>query len=816
MVLDKKKKTLCWLMLSTSIATFSANSLYAQDLVPGPGEQAEFDEDENDPIFYVPQAQMNAGVFTDAYLSNGDGGYIRFDVTDGTNIYSGPNGTGMLLDTLGVITTGTTTVASGTTVTTATTATGSDTVLNTTNATFNEPLAVANGATANLTGGTFKKAVTLTGASTANVSGGTFEEAVSLSGTSTAKVTGTTTFSKLVTAGTGTTLVLGDNNNTVSDITFTEGLDLPGTTLDLKPGTKITIPAGKKLKISASGTVTLTGSNGNEQDITGAIEAKASSITFNNTKLAGGVELDPSLLTYTGSNTINGTLTLGATNGVNGAVANDSNNVILFEPGSSLTVTNKVILHNENALIVGYYPSRITPQGATTLLTATDGIKNGTDTDNKTFNYLFTLALNDNNTSTGILQPIDATVTNNDSTYKFNIVQTATGVSLSIDQNVEATAGSDMSAVITQLLNGNATFNAFVQYDASSAGYTARAANVVNALVGSFEAAKNGSPTKAPTDSVVNEFRFKPVQLGRNQNTLSRTENILKAIADNGPVSVKTDQGRVWISPFTNLSNSTGETAGRDWILGSLMGAEYRDLKMGYTIGVMGGANFGHSREKEIKENGASFTGVNGGLYASYGAWEGGRVDGMYLRSVNYLTESRMTDIGRIARNQHKLTVDMIDLQTSHVFKLPDDQWSLRFNAGHTYTHDNTGGYTETGAAHRNKRISSHTGRTYEAYGGVGLRWSCRGKEWRTRITGLYEYGQEYKKKASTVKTSHGSALNVHTFYKAKPTKEKTHYTTLYTTINNTDGWKFYLGYTGTFTKDSIGTGITLKGEYRF
>ena len=186
------------------------------------------------------------------------------------------------------------------------------------------------------------------------------------------------------------------------------------------------------------------------------------------------------------------------------------------------------------------------------------------------------------------------------------------------------------------------------------------------------------------------------------------------------------------------------------------------------------------------------------------------------MRSLNFLTESRKTDIGLIARNEHKLTVDMNDLQTSHVFKMPGDQWSVRLNIGHTYTHNETNGYTETGAAHRNKRFSSSRGRTYESFSGVGVRWNYRGEECRTRITGLYEYGKEYIKHGSTVKTSHGSALNVHTFATNKPTKDKTHYTTLYTTVNNKNGWKFYLGYTGTFTKNKVDTGITLKGEYRF
>jgi hypothetical protein len=817
---DKKKKTLSWLLLSTSITAFSIGSIYAQDLVPGPGEQ-----EEDGPIFYVPQSQMTTGPITDAYAWNGTS-YTQYFVSNNTNIYSA----GQLIETLDAITTGSNTL-NDKTITTSTTVSGSSGNLTARNSTFNNTVTIADGAKATLTEGTFQKKVTVSGSSTATVSGGTFNDVVALSGTATAKVTGTTTFAKKVTAASGTTLVLGDNNSTETVITFKEGLDLPGTTLDLKSSTKITIPAGHKLKISANGTVTVTGSNGSVTNITGDLVSKASSLTFSKTTIAGDVALDPSLFTVSGANTITqngvdggglvvgGTLTLGSTSGVNNAIVDDSNNVILFNPGGSLTVTDKVILHNENALIVGYYPSRITPQGATTLLTTTNGMVDGANNaNNKTFNYVFTLALKDNNDSTGILQPIDATVTNNDSTYKFNIAQTATGVTLSIDKDVEATAGSDMSAIITQLLNDNNAFKNFVKYDASSSGYSARASNVTNALIGAFEGAKNGSPNKTSAADSVNtdEFRFKPVQLGRNQNTLSRTENILKAIADNGPINLKTDEGRVWIAPFTNLNNSTGESAGRDWMLGSLIGAEYRDLTRNYTIGIMGGANFGHSRDKGVKENGSSFTGVNGGCYGSYGAWKGGRFDAMYLRSVNFLTESRLTDIGRIARNQHKLTVDIVDLQTSHVFKFPDN-WSLRFNLGHTYTHDNTDGYTETGAAHRNKRISSHTGRTYEAYTGVGLRWDLRGKEWRTRITGVYEYGQEYKKKGSAIKISHGSALNVHTFQKDAPAKNKTHYTTLYATVNNTEiGWKFYLGYNGTFTKNSIGTGLTFKTEYRF
>ncbi|MDP2193190.1 MAG: autotransporter outer membrane beta-barrel domain-containing protein [Alphaproteobacteria bacterium] len=315
---------------------------------------------------------------------------------------------------------------------------------------------------------------------------------------------------------------------------------------------------------------------------------------------------------------------------------------------------------------------------------------------------------------------------------------------------------------------------------------------------------------------VQSEFRFRPASFARNQGAISRTESIFKALAENGPVSVSSDQYRVWISPFTHHSNSTGEMAGREWLMGSLVGVEYRDLKNKYTIGLLGGGNFGHAREKGRSENGANFTGIDMGAYASYGAWEGGRIDATYVRSINDITQSRMTDINRIAKNNHKMTIDMIDAQTSHVFKLPGDQWSVRLNAGHFYTHEDSDGYTETGALHRNRRISATKGRTYEVYGGLGLRWNCRGEVWRTRVTAVYEYGKEYKKTRSTVRRSHGSSFNIHTFQRPDVTKARTHYASLYTTVNDKSGWKFFLGYNGAFTKNSVDTGFSVKVEKRF
>ena len=780
MKLFDKNKKLYMLMLSTSVLSMSSTQpIYggpafnsSAPLVAGP---TELDDGDNGPIFYVPQSQLNNGNITVAYNNSYGTGPVYY-VSSG-HIYTDANHTTSAGDDFGTMLTG----------------------LNPT-----------------LTSTTANRATTILGGTTATASAGRIAQPVNVFADGKLEIKDSThTFDKKVKVE-GGVLTIGDGTNE-STVTFSEGLDLNGSISLIKKNTTITIPAPNKLTIS-NGKFSIEGTNG-KKSFEGSIEGKRALANFINTTLHGQFEIDPSLFRVSGANSINtiggnvntGILTLGS--GPSGNPANDSHNVMLFDPNSSLSVTTKVTLHNRNALIVGYKPSGITPQGFTDLLTT--ALMEAGSNNTGAFDDVFTLALNDDGTSTGILQPIDATVTNNDSTYKFNIIQSTTGVKLSIDENAEPKVGTDVSAIIQQYIANNPIFGTVIGYDASSAGYSARATNIVNALIGSFEASKN-SIGEAPTDQILAAFKFKPAQLARNQSTVSRAESILKAIADKGPVDLSSDQYRIWVSPFTNMNNTKGKNAGRDWILGSLVGVEYRDLKSKYAIGLIGGANFGHTRQKAIKENGSGFTGINMGLYGSYGAWEGGRVDLMYMRSLNFLTGSRMTDIGRIARNTHKLEINMLDVQTSHLIKIPGNEWSVRFNIGHTYTHDKSDGYTETGAAHRNKRIGVKKGRSYEAFGGIGVRWNYRGEEWRTRITGLYEYGHEYKKHSSIVKTSHGTAFNVHTFAREKANKDRTHYATLYTTINNKTGWKFYLGYNGTFTQKSVGTGLTLKAEYRF
>lgn len=346
----------------------------------------------------------------------------------------------------------------------------------------------------------------------------------------------------------------------------------------------------------------------------------------------------------------------------------------------------------------------------------------------------------------------------------------------------------------------------------------------VNSMLATIASA---SAANAATDVAQNTFKSAKAHLNRpsslikllssskKQDNVTKAQSIFKAISDTGPMDISNDRYRLWVAPFSDHVNSTGSSASREWTLGVLSGFQYDSLENSYTIGGIVGFHFGHQRSKFIKENGTNLTGTSVGMYGSYGAWKGGRIDAVVMHLRNKLSSSRLTIQG-LAKSEKDLNINVVNLQTSHVFKLPDDQWSVRFSIGNAYVEDKTSAYTERGAGNQNMRHSGASSKSSEVIGGVGLRWNLQGETWRNRITGLYELGKEYSKTGSTSRVSFGNNFSNSITSRNTEKAQTTQYLSLYTTVNNKTGLKFYLGYAGTFAKNSIGTAFTAKAEYRF
>jgi hypothetical protein len=168
-----------------------------------------------------------------------------------------------------------------------------------------------------------------------------------------------------------------------------------------------------------------------------------------------------------------------------------------------------------------------------------------------------------------------------------------------------------------------------------------------------------------------------------------------------------------------------------------------------------------------------------------------------------------------MAYGKNRIYSDVIDLQTSHVHKF-DDTWSIRPDLGHTYIASRSSAYSETGSAVVKNQVHTLRMGSYELYGGLGLRWNHRGETLRTRVTGVYEYGFEWKKTGGMMRTSPLITPSL-VFDQQDKTKAKTHYFALNSSfLNENTKWKYIIGYNGTKQKNTVSHSLSLKVEYRW
>ncbi len=245
----------------------------------------------------------------------------------------------------------------------------------------------------------------------------------------------------------------------------------------------------------------------------------------------------------------------------------------------------------------------------------------------------------------------------------------------------------------------------------------------------------------------------KAMHVSGKKNTTSKTESLVKDIAENGPLNVKKDQYRLWSSVFSTNENITAPHPARHWLLGVLFGFQYDNKKDKYTIGSFCGFHFGKTRSKIHTETGDNIKGHSLGIFGSYGAWVGGCLDAMFYKLRSMFDSARFHTLG-ILTSDKKVNNNTLKLQASHLVKVPGNVWSVRFNLGHAYVEDITSAYTEKRAGAVHLKSSSVTNKTCEALAGIGLRWNKQGEEWRTRVTGVYQLGREYYQTTSGARIS--------------------------------------------------------------
>jgi hypothetical protein len=297
-----------------------------------------------------------------------------------------------------------------------------------------------------------------------------------------------------------------------------------------------------------------------------------------------------------------------------------------------------------------------------------------------------------------------------------------------------------------------------------------------------------------------------------------RLESVLRAAQENGPVSIEKSDGgdtyRLWAIPFVTFLNNVGKDAYRFSNGGFAAGGQYNNDEYRYTIAAFLGGQTGKQTSKLNSVNQDKTKGFLFGSYGSWGAWNGGRLDLFYMHTKDSHDKYSFVSKNNTARGKFKTNTDLCDVMVSHNFKIPGDMWSIRASTGHFYVNSKSDNYQETGA--RNLLIPVSKTRTYEVYPGLGVRYNFRGNAWRLRVTGLYEFGCEYKSVGSNAPNYSVGSISPSSYSGGGAAKKNSHYLTLYATVNNFSGLKFFLGGFTTLSKKQVVTTITAKAEYRW
>lgn len=617
-------------------------------------------------------------------------------------------------------------------------------------------------------------------------------------------------------------IVYNDIDSETGVLNLDGHIHLNGNTYVRKP-VQFNIASGTIINQDPSKTMNFYGNKSieNAEIINGDVNFFEGIYNFNTVKMPA-VGQKSSLAIYQGANTMN-SYTLGG----HGAPEN-THNAVLMQPGSSLAITNQLTLNNKNVLIIGYNSSNL--QSLNQEIIGYGSVASGSMQDSGQFDQVWTLQLNPDGSSSGILYPIDATV----GSYGFEVMQSPTEIRLQISNYAGISVGTNIDTIIEEYLNGNSSLREFVQYNKELSSYAYRQASLdstsphvyasqqltllANAVITAAGVAKGLTST---ADAAFNQgFTRSQRPFGQSQDQF---QTLIETLERNHSFVRQGRGSKFWLVPFSRFSQGRDSTAKRGKAMGVLTGIESSFFQEFLTIGLMGGLT---SLEEKFSLGDMQHTEsriVSFGPYASYGIWEGGRLDLMYLYSRGKAENREI--ISRLATTKiyhHEYTTDsnILDVQMSHLFKLFEKKiWSLRFNIGHTYS-DSSNQYAKSflnSLPHAKSQLLSCYSK--EIYGGVGLRFNHQTNKYRLRITGLYEYGETYASKSKS--WSNGKNLQawqqgITSIDSSEEEKDKTHYITLSSSLDVNAYWKFVTGYQGSFSKNTSENGFFLKAVYRF
>ncbi|CAO5681475.1 MAG: hypothetical protein HEEMFOPI_01937 [Holosporales bacterium] len=303
----------------------------------------------------------------------------------------------------------------------------------------------------------------------------------------------------------------------------------------------------------------------------------------------------------------------------------------------------------------------------------------------------------------------------------------------------------------------------------------------------------------------------KPVMLLPQSQETGSIEKLSNALAKEGMQQYVSGKNRIWITPFATLSNNS--TYGlRGSGCGFLLGTEYNNVNQGFAVGVMGGLQKSLQKSSTVESQKTDLKGFVLGTYGHKNLWEGGRIEGMYVYNNSSLRSARLDVNNAVVTADTRSKIHMVDVLLNHVHRF-NDVWSVRGSVGHTYQLVRSGSlkYTDLNIGERNAI-------TQEIYPGLGLRWNHLTESLRTRLTGVYEYGYEYRHDGFSSMVSQGGVLLP---MNQDQSKARTHYVTVtasFLTRNKSarNAWKFLVSYSGSYAKRTQNHTIMTNFEYRF
>ncbi|CAO4838726.1 MAG: hypothetical protein CNLJKLNK_00006 [Holosporales bacterium] len=487
---------------------------------------------------------------------------------------------------------------------------------------------------------------------------------------------------------------------------------------------------------------------------------------------------------------------------------NKATNAYVANPKSALTAQT-FTLNNENILIIAYDPN-----DADDLAVGSQNIISTTGEMPRKFDYVYKALVDGDLLALESLTPVEDGSAGINSRISMRVTQSDHNVTLTLTQqkqHVPSTALLDITFWERVFKENPQLASLFFSSDTTVTQSTLQTAQQANSLLAVIANVRSMLPNMVNTQNT--QFHQTVARsMHSSASTSGKLHNLCNALAKEGPVAFDSEQGRVWISPYVNVNTDDGSHGSG---YGALMGGEYRNLDARYILAGYVGA--GADKKDETVDHVHS-THITAGTYAAYNPWMDGRFDALYMVSRNSV-HNAMTDTHN-QKGTYRNVVQTVDVMFSQVFRLDDTHtWSVRPSLGHTYIKSTTGGYTLKGDLINNKQKTSRMSATksisQEVYGGLGLRFDTKFDDVRMRITGVYEYGYEYRHAGKTPDITTSLYISKLTPGAANK-KSRTHYISANASFLAKDDWKFIVSYNGAYSGSSKNHMVAAKFERRF